>query len=83
MKTKNKLSKLQNLKVFINEDMSKEERVIQGKIRKKAKEENASGKNVKLGFQKLIINNEKWTWNIEKRRSSRNQLLNKLQKTRG
>lgn len=63
MKNKNKLKELKNIKVFINDDMSKTEREIQGKIRKKAKEELANGNNVRTGFQKIIINDEEWVWN--------------------
>lgn len=63
MRAKNKLKYLKSTRVFINDDMSKEEREIQGKIRKKAKEEKESGKNVKIGFQKIIINGEEWRWN--------------------
>lgn len=63
MKVKNKLKHLKSPRVFINDDMSREEREIQGKIRKKAKEEKADGKSVKIGFQKIIINGEEWVWN--------------------
>lgn len=65
MKNKSKLKEVRNTKIYINDDMSKNEREIQGKIRQKAKEEATNGKNVKIGFQKLIINEEEWVWNRE------------------
>ncbi|KAK9722634.1 hypothetical protein QE152_g19581 [Popillia japonica] len=52
-------------KIYINDDMTKEERGIQEKIRRKAKEERMKGKTVKIGFQKLIVEGERWRWNKE------------------
>lgn len=62
MVMKNK-SKLRGQKIYINEDMSKEQREIQKKIEIHAKEERKDGKKVKIGYKKLIINGEKWNWN--------------------
>lgn len=66
MKNKSKLRRNKREKIFINDDMSKEERLIQGKIRKKAQEEKNKGKTVRIGFQKLVIDNEEWRWDNER-----------------
>jgi hypothetical protein len=42
--------------VFMNDDISKWEKEIQENIRKKVNEELTAGNRVKMGFQKLIIN---------------------------
>uniref|UniRef100_A0A6P7FL47 Uncharacterized protein LOC114331530 n=1 Tax=Diabrotica virgifera virgifera TaxID=50390 RepID=A0A6P7FL47_DIAVI len=62
MKNKIKLRGYRQGKIYINEDMSKKERDIQGQIRIKAKEERSKGKKVKVRFQKMIIDNEEWIW---------------------
>jgi hypothetical protein len=41
------------------------EKEIQTKIRNKAREERAEERRVKMGFQKLIVNQE-WKWDREK-----------------
>ena len=41
--------------------MARIKREIQSKIRAKAKEEKGKGNEVKIAFQKLIINKEEWT----------------------
>jgi hypothetical protein len=61
MKNKNKLRSNKE-QIFINDDMSKKERIIQGKIRRRAQEEKRKGHSVKIGFLKLIINDEVWKW---------------------
>ncbi|XP_050499267.1 uncharacterized protein LOC126879936 [Diabrotica virgifera virgifera] len=63
MKNKSKLKTKKDERIYINDDMSKEERIIQKEIRSKAMVERHNGKNVKIGYQKLIINGEIWTWN--------------------
>lgn len=65
MKNKNKLKDIREPRIFINDDMSKTEREIQGRIRNKAKEEKTKGKNVKVGFQKITINGEEWKLNVD------------------
>lgn len=59
MVNKNKLRNYIAERVFINEDMTKVESIIQGKPRKNGKEE---GKKVKLDYQKLSIDGQKCTW---------------------
>lgn len=61
-------SKLKNLtkRVYINNDLTKEERIIESKIRIKAKEEKAKGNSTKIRHQKLIVNNVIWKWSKDK-----------------
>uniref|UniRef100_A0A6P7G1T5 Tropomyosin beta chain-like n=1 Tax=Diabrotica virgifera virgifera TaxID=50390 RepID=A0A6P7G1T5_DIAVI len=47
MKNKGKLRDIKGKEIYINDDMDKNERMIQGKIRTKAKEAKLEGKNVK------------------------------------
>lgn len=62
MSKKGKLRNHKSKRIFINDDMSKEERIIEGKLREKAKSERALGKTVKQGFHKLIIDGQVWKW---------------------
>ncbi|KAK9745155.1 hypothetical protein QE152_g7164 [Popillia japonica] len=71
MKNKSKLKEYTEEKVYINDDMTKEEREIQEKIRRKAKEERRKGKTVKIGFQKLVVEGEQWRWSREKEKWNR------------
>jgi hypothetical protein len=43
---------------YINDDMMKQEREIQATIRKHAREEKENGNAVKVGYQKIMINNQ-------------------------
>lgn len=65
MKNKNKLKNI-SPKIFINDDMNRIEREIQGKIRKQAKDEKEKGNKVKIGFQKLLVDDEVWRWDKDK-----------------
>lgn len=60
-------SKLRNHgeEIYINDDLTKEERQVQARIREIAREESAKGKIVKIGFRKITIGEETWTWNGE------------------
>ncbi|KAJ8912534.1 hypothetical protein NQ315_014478, partial [Exocentrus adspersus] len=44
-------------------DLTKEERKIQKTIREKAKQEKEKGNDVKVGYQKLVVNGKVWKWN--------------------
>lgn len=66
MQNKSKLKGIQTDKIFINDDMSKNEREVQAKIRNIAKMEKAKGKKVKIGYQKIEIDKQKWVWSKEK-----------------
>lgn len=65
MNNKSKLRAQKN-KIYINDDMTKEERKVQAIVRKIAKEERAKGRKVKISFQKLTMDGEIWYWNREK-----------------
>jgi len=66
MQNKSKLKGMKGQVVYINDDLTKQEREIQEKVRNMAKEERQRGKTVKEGFQKLVIDNETWMWDKEK-----------------
>lgn len=78
MKNKNKLKQIREHKIYINDDMSKTDRYIQGEIRKQAREEKNKGNKVKVGYQKLVVNDEVFVWNkIEKKLSTLGTSKNK------
>lgn len=62
MHNKSKLRNRPGNKVFIEDDLTKEEREIQKLIRQKAKEERNKGKQVKIGFSKLVMDGQTWKW---------------------
>lgn len=66
MQNKNKLKNIRDQKIYINDDLTKNEREIQKKIVNAAKEEKRKGKKVKIGLQRLIIEDKKYKWNDEK-----------------
>ncbi|KAJ3656653.1 hypothetical protein Zmor_015710 [Zophobas morio] len=55
-------SKLKGTKVFIDNDLTKEENRVQANLRKLAKNERDQGKNVNVGYQKLIVDKQIWDW---------------------
>lgn len=63
MNNKYKLKYKRNEKIFLNNDMTKQERIVQRQIRKLAKDEKEKGKEVKIGYNKVTINGEVWRWN--------------------
>lgn len=65
MRNKSKLKNIRGQKVYINNDRTKREREIEKNIRKIANDERQKGKQVKIGYEKLTINGEIWTWNDE------------------
>lgn len=50
-------------KVFINHDLTINERKMQEEIKKKAQEARDEGKVVERGFRKLTIDGRIWKWN--------------------
>lgn len=69
MKNKHKLKELKDEKIYINNDCTKNERKIEIILKRIAKEEIEKKNEVRIGYQKIIINGEKWIWN-----DSRNEL---------
>lgn len=55
-------TKLRGEEFFIDSDLTKNEREIQQAIRQRAREEREKGSTVKVGYQKLCINNEWVNW---------------------
>lgn len=53
---------LKDTDIYIDNDLTKEERRIQAEIRALAKEEKSKGKSVKIGYQKLKINEQEFLW---------------------
>jgi len=58
-------SKLGSRKIFIDHDLSFEEREVQRLIRDRARKEKMDGKRVKIGYKKLEIQGRKYVWNEE------------------
>lgn len=63
MQNKAKLKQMEDTKVYINDDLTKYERTKEKLIRLKALEEKEKGKNVKVGYNKLIVDGKVWRWN--------------------
>ncbi|KAK9674938.1 hypothetical protein QE152_g40755 [Popillia japonica] len=68
MQNKSKLRNRPGNKVFIEDDLTREERII----RQRAKEEKNKGKQVKIGLLKLVVDGQIWKWN------SRETILQKV-----
>lgn len=63
MKEKRKL-KTQGIKVFIEDDLSKEDRTVQKSIRTWAQDERKKGRKIQIGFMKVKVDNGDWkNWN--------------------
>lgn len=58
---KNKF-RLKGTKVYVEHDLTLEERRIEAEIRRIAREERKKGKQVKIGYKKVIINGEIYEW---------------------
>lgn len=66
MKNKNKLRNMKGAKVYINNDLTVEERKIQKIIREVEVEEKRKGNKTKVGYKKLFINDAEWKWDAHK-----------------
>lgn len=65
MQNKRKLRNIKEEKIFINEDLTRAEREMKKEIKARAQEEMAKGKEVKMGFKKVIIDGQEWRWSKE------------------
>lgn len=63
MKNKYKLKNMKEDRIYISHDLSKRERYMKQQIRTRALEERNKGKEVRIGYSKLIINGVEWRWN--------------------
>lgn len=61
MKNKAKLNQLKS-RIYINNEMTKEEREIQKIVKQKAEDERKKGKNTKIGYHKVLIDGIQWKW---------------------
>lgn len=68
LQNKYKLRKVKDKVIYINDDLTKNEREIQSSIMKRANEEKKAAKQVKVGYQKLIINGTVWKWDKENKK---------------
>ncbi|KAK9686975.1 hypothetical protein QE152_g36799 [Popillia japonica] len=68
MQNKSKLKGREGDKVFINDDLSKQDRDIQKIIRTRAQQERKDGKRIKIGFRKLYLRDEEWKWDKNEQR---------------
>ena len=67
MRNKHKLRNMKgNTKIYINEDLTKHERMKQAEIRKVAKSMMEEGKKIKIGYNKITADGEVWRWNKSK-----------------
>ncbi|KAF2885367.1 hypothetical protein ILUMI_20836 [Ignelater luminosus] len=66
MKNKARLKQIKEAKVYINNDLSVIEREKQKQIKRKANEEKGNGKDVKIGYNKVIIDGVEWRWDRTK-----------------
>lgn len=62
MRNKHKLRHYKEAAVFIDNDMTKQEREIQGHMRRFEREERNRGKHVRRGYNKVNIEGEDWKW---------------------
>lgn len=73
MKNKSKLRNLSQ-QIFINNDLTKQERNKHKQMKVIAAQEKNKGKNVKIGYNRIVVEGEEWRWNknnetLEKRQA--------------
>jgi hypothetical protein len=66
MLNKSKLKKKKDERMYIDNDLTKEERETQKKLRELAREERNRGKRIKIGYRKIQINGEWFRWDDER-----------------
>lgn len=66
LKNKNKLKNYGQNNVFINRDMTRKEREINARIRKIAREEKNKGRNIRVGYNKLMLDDRQYVWDKDK-----------------
>jgi hypothetical protein len=62
MLNKSKLKERKGGRMYIDDDLTNEERKTQKKLREVAREERDRGKRVKIGYRKIQINGEWFIW---------------------
>jgi hypothetical protein len=66
MKNKKRLKET-NRKIFIDDDMTRQEREMQIALRIRAKQERARGRNAWVKYGKIVVDGEEWEWDRERR----------------
>ena len=66
MKVKNKLRKLSGKTIYVDNDYPVKKQQVQRNIRKRAAEERQKGNQVRVGYQKMVVDGKEWKWNEEK-----------------
>ncbi|KAK9719828.1 hypothetical protein QE152_g22478 [Popillia japonica] len=66
LRNKFKLKNVRNERIYINDELTRNEREQQRQMRKIAKQERGKGNTVKIGYRKQTINGEIWRWNRDK-----------------
>jgi hypothetical protein len=62
MLSKSKLKEKKGERMYIDDDLTKEERATQKKLRELAREERDRGKRVKIGYRKIQKNGDWFRW---------------------
>lgn len=65
MKSKYKLKNMGDGRIYINDDLTENERRKQKQIREIARDQKSKGKEVKIGYNKIIIDGEEWRWDSD------------------
>lgn len=73
MKNKNKLRNVKTSRVYINNDLTLKERKIQKTIQEQAGELRKDNNRVIVGYQKMIVNGEKYKWNDREKKMEKEQ----------
>lgn len=63
MQNKYKLRNFEEQRIYIDNDMTRDEQHMRKQIRAAAEEERKKGKAVKIKFSKLIVEGQVWKWN--------------------
>lgn len=58
-------SRLKGRNIFIDHDLTKEEREVQRKLRERVGKEREAGKKAKVGYRKIIVEGRVYMWNEE------------------
>lgn len=66
MENKYKLKEIKDKRIYVNDDLTKNELEIRKKLRAIAQEEKLKGKEVKIGYSKLTVDGNVWRWNKSK-----------------
>jgi hypothetical protein len=72
MLNKTKLKEKKDERMYIDDDLTKEERETQKKLRELAREERDRGKRVKIGYRKIQINGEWFRWDEREEKLKKN-----------